>query len=73
MTDIYEQEMEIDRIILHPKYSPSNNHDYDVALVKLKTPMRYNRRVRPVCLPKVGTRLGPLLSVLVLIERVTMY
>ena len=48
----YEQRPEIEKIINHPDYSAYNNHDYDVALIKLKTPIAYNSRVRPVCLPK---------------------
>ena len=48
----YEQRPEIEKIINHPKYSAHNNHDYDVALIKLKSPISYNSRVRPVCLPK---------------------
>ena len=48
----YEQRPEIESIITHPKYAAHKNHDYDVALIKLKTPIKYNSRVRPVCLPK---------------------
>ena len=46
----YEQDITIERIIKHPKYDPHKNYDYDVALMKLKTPIKYNNRVRPVCL-----------------------
>lgn len=48
----YEQNMTIDRIIKHPQYDSSNNHDYDVAMIKLKNPINYNSHVRPVCLAK---------------------
>ncbi|EDO31703.1 predicted protein [Nematostella vectensis] len=52
-TDGYEQRPDVERIILHPKYAPHNNHDYDVALIKLASPLQYNDRVRPVCLPSL--------------------
>ena len=48
----FEQNITIEKIILHPKYDAYNNHDYDVALMKLKTPIKYNKHVRPVCLAK---------------------
>lgn len=48
----YEQNIPVDRIIKHPKYDAYNNHDYDVALIKLKTPIKYDSHVRPVCLAK---------------------
>ena len=50
--DGYEQNITIDKIVKHPKYDAYKNHDYDVALLKLKTPIKYNNRVRPVCLAK---------------------
>ena len=46
----YEQNITVERIIKHPKYDAYSNHDYDVALMKLKTPIKYNSHVRPVCL-----------------------
>jgi len=48
----YEQNIPIEKIIEHPKYNPYANHDYDLALIKLKTPLTFNQRVRPVCFPK---------------------
>lgn len=44
--------MTIDKMIKHPKYDKYNNHDYDVALIKLQNPIKYNNHVRPVCLAK---------------------
>ena len=48
----YEQNIPIEKIIKHPRYSAYENHDYDLALIKLKTPLTFNQRVRPVCFPK---------------------
>ena len=45
----YEQNIPIENIITHPDYS---DLDYDLALIKLQSPLTYNKRVRPVCLPK---------------------
>lgn len=50
--DGFEQNTTIEEIITHPKYNRIANHDYDVALVKLKNPIKYNNHVRPVCLAK---------------------
>lgn len=54
----YEQNMTIDKIIKHPKYDALHNHDYDVAMVKLKNPIQYNSHVRPVCLAKAEFDIG---------------
>jgi len=48
----YEQNIPIEKIIKHPKYDAYANHDYDLALIKLQSPLTYNKRVRPVCFPK---------------------
>lgn len=50
-TDGFEQNIAIDKIIIHPFYDAFNHHDYDVALLKMKTNITYNDRVRPICLP----------------------
>jgi len=47
----HEQHMTIEKIITHPKYVPET-YDYDLALIKLQSPLTYNNRVGPVCLPK---------------------
>ena len=47
-----EQVIPIDKIFIHPNYNPpATGPDYDVALIKLKEPIRFNNDVRPVCLP----------------------
>ncbi|XP_078342560.1 serine protease 1-like isoform X2 [Oculina patagonica] len=54
----YEQNIPIEKIIKHPQYAAHKNHDYDLALIKLKSPLTYNNRVRPVCLPKFDFDVG---------------
>ncbi|KXJ23472.1 Transmembrane protease serine 6 [Exaiptasia diaphana] len=48
-----EQVMEVEKIIRHPNYNELENHKYDndIALMKLKRSIKYNAKVRPVCLP----------------------
>ena len=50
-TEGHEQHIKIDKIITHPKFV-QETHDYDMALIKLQSPLTYNNRVGPVCLPK---------------------
>uniref|UniRef100_A0A2I3H9J3 Transmembrane protease serine 5 n=1 Tax=Nomascus leucogenys TaxID=61853 RepID=A0A2I3H9J3_NOMLE len=40
----------VERIIPHPLYS-AQNHDYDVALLRLRTPLNFSDTVGAVCLP----------------------
>ncbi|XP_007934794.2 transmembrane protease serine 5 [Orycteropus afer afer] len=40
----------VERIIPHPLYS-TQNHDYDVALLRLRTPLNFSDTVGAVCLP----------------------
>nr|XP_060460748.1 transmembrane protease serine 5 isoform X4 [Panthera onca] len=40
----------VERIIPHPLYS-TQNHDYDVALLHLRTPLNFSDTVGAVCLP----------------------
>ncbi|XP_059575585.1 transmembrane protease serine 5 isoform X2 [Alligator mississippiensis] len=37
-------------ILSHPRYNDSS-HDYDIALIKLRTPLRFSDAVHAVCLP----------------------
>lgn len=39
----------IDRIILHEKYQ--GRQKYDLALIRLKEPLRFGQTIRPICLP----------------------
>lgn len=44
----------ISKIIKHPFYNTTRNEylwDYDIALMKLKTPVEYSKSISPICLP----------------------
>ncbi|CAB1426204.1 unnamed protein product [Pleuronectes platessa] len=43
----------VKRILLNQNYNNRTN-DLDVALIKLKSPVVFSKKVQPVCLPKVG-------------------
>ncbi|XP_015603565.1 serine protease nudel [Cephus cinctus] len=50
-------------VVLHPNYNRQSMKN-DVALIRLKEPLHFNRWVRPICLPKSDTagpnwRMGP--------------
>ena len=52
--DPYEQFLQPEEVFIHPKYVPSNNYspgDYDIALIRLKTPAKMTRQVHTICLP----------------------
>lgn len=52
--DSYEQVLEPKEVFIHPKYVPSNNYspgDYDIALIRLRFPVKITLQVRPICLP----------------------
>jgi len=42
-----EQVKEIESIVIHPKYG-SADYDYDVAVIKVKTPFEFNDNVQPI-------------------------
>ena len=50
ITEGWEQTRTLDKIILHPKWNLSSL-DYDLALIKLSSPVELNDHVAPVCLP----------------------
>ena len=51
----------VERIKIHPRYEKDKdfcphrggcwNNDYDFALLKLTTPIEFNKAARPICLP----------------------
>jgi len=42
-----EQITEIEKIVIHPKYG-SSDYDFDVAVLKVKTPFTFNDNVQPI-------------------------
>lgn len=49
-TDTTEQQMQVEKILMHPKYVKKTNEN-DIALLKLNQSIEYNCLVRPICLP----------------------
>ncbi|XP_039770226.1 serine protease 56 [Ornithorhynchus anatinus] len=47
----HEEEMSVNRILVHPKFDPRTFHN-DLALVQLQTPLSPSEWVQPVCLPE---------------------
>jgi len=45
-----QQGILINTIIIHPQYN-AGNHDTDIAIVKLKSPLTFNNNVKKACLP----------------------
>ncbi|XP_072277651.1 prothrombin [Pyxicephalus adspersus] len=46
-----ERILQLQRIIVHPKYNWKENLDRDIALMQLKRPLIFTNYIHPVCLP----------------------
>eukprot|EP00794_Sanderia_malayensis_P015693 gene15693-17276_t len=46
----------LDKIVLHPGYSKKITYNNDIAVLKMASPVIFNRRIAPVCLPRQGTQ-----------------
>ncbi|KOX70463.1 Serine proteinase stubble [Melipona quadrifasciata] len=58
-TESETQEFKVEKVIKHSGYS-TFNYNNDIALVKLKDAIRFEGKMRPVCLPEQGDALNPL-------------
>ncbi|XP_065204631.1 venom protease-like [Planococcus citri] len=47
-------DMLVEEIILHPRYTYSSPFLNDIALLKLKNPVIFTTKIRPICLPKLN-------------------
>lgn len=47
------QERDVAEVLIHEQYAPKTVYN-DIALVILKTPLKFANNVKPVCLPKQG-------------------
>ena len=45
-----QQQVKIRRVKKHPRYQ-RNNRNFDAAIVKLRKPLTFNKRVKRACLP----------------------
>lgn len=45
---------DVDKVILHPHYRPAT-HDFDIALIRLKSELKFNDKMQGVDLPRLGT------------------
>lgn len=44
---------EVEHVVVHPEYKDdANDFRHDIALIKLKRPVVYDKNISPVCLPK---------------------
>lgn len=54
-TENGELVVHVDSIHLHPQYSANPDPQFDIALIKLASPVQYTNHIQPVCLPTVET------------------
>ncbi|XP_067896110.1 transmembrane protease serine 2-like [Heterodontus francisci] len=52
---LYVNSYNIDKFISHEKFD-SKTKDYDIALMKLRTPFKFSETLRPACLPNYGQK-----------------
>lgn len=49
----------VDKLFIHPKFNMGAKYNYDVALIKLKEPVVFERTIRSICLPNSLKALPP--------------
>ncbi|XP_074613343.1 MAM and LDL-receptor class A domain-containing protein 1-like isoform X4 [Acropora palmata] len=47
----YEQDFDVDKLIVHPSYGSPLRYSHDIAIAKLSRSALLNKRVHPACLP----------------------
>ena len=50
--------LDTDRVITHPLYDRTSQKN-DISILKLRQPIQFNEKVRPVCLPSAGSEIFP--------------
>lgn len=45
------QKIEVEEVIVHEGYEPQDGMRDDIALLKLKKPLKFSKQVQPICLP----------------------
>lgn len=51
--DISSVNNSVEFIALHPEFNPDSN-THDLALIRLSRPIKFEKRIAPVCLPNPG-------------------
>lgn len=58
VTDVHEYSVEASELFIHPRYKLADDKqpgDYDISLIKLKSPLNFTNHVSPICLPDKNT------------------
>ncbi|EDV53989.2 spaetzle-processing enzyme [Drosophila erecta] len=51
-------QVEVEQVAVHQGFfSSGGTYHYDIALLRLRFPVRYTKRIQPICLPDAGTHL----------------
>jgi secreted trypsin-like serine protease len=53
----HEVVRKVQAIHIHPKYAIATRYDYDVALLKLRTSVKFTHYIQPACLPHLTPKL----------------
>lgn len=56
--DVDDSIYEIEDVVIHPGYNPSDSYIDDIALLKLRRPLVFSERVKPIRLPKRFTEIA---------------
>lgn len=59
VVDVSEIDVNIENIYIHEKFNNTNGLVNDVALILLKTQIRFNDYIQPICLPPKGAIYRP--------------